>query len=149
MYYTAEGAYKDLVTRGSLSITGTGLASELTLAEGYPLCRFNFTSALTPQHSSSRVSSGEILDATHMTCLSPNATADSNVTLEISYNGHEFFLVETKTPLRFVLRPTLATVDKPFGFANSTDVLKVTGLRLSGSTLVAFDGIGDSSINMT
>jgi len=95
------------------------------------------------------VSSGEILDATHMTCLSPNATTDSNVTLEISYNGHEFFLVETKTPLQFVLRPTLATVDKPFGFANSTDVLKVTGLRLSSSTLVAFDGIGDSSINMT
>jgi len=83
-----------------------------------------------------------------VTCPTPSSPPDDSVGVELSYNGVEFFSVSTSTPLMFIERPAISSIEPPFGFADSEIGLTVVGSRLTGVTKAGFTGLGDDGAKL-
>ena len=132
----------------SLTIAATGFLTTPTPADGYPLCRFTFSGPAL-----SRVTSGTILNSTHIECPSPPAApkyiadcADGSgeqclyenkeAVASITYNGVEFWPAagsEALTTLILEQRPAIIAVEPAFGFADTPIGLTLYGSRFEGA----------------
>lgn len=121
----------------TITITGNGFPSHLKLPVGFPQCRFEFS-----RTSVAILRRGRIVDSAHVECQSPAGPSDPTVTVGLSYDGVLFHKVLTSQPLQFLDSPLVVQVEPPYGFADSSLDLTVSGARLGGADLVRYSGIG-------
>lgn len=133
----------------TLTIGATGFLTTPTLVDGYPLCRFTFSGPAL-----SRVTSGTILNSTHIECPSPPAApkyiadcADGSgeqclsdnveAVASISYNGVEFWPATSSPALTTLIleqRPAIVAIEPAFGFADTPIGLTLYGSRFEGAS---------------